>query len=192
MFINKIRLVFSILILSIVAMVAQGQESAFDHFKINKDKVEVFFYDPLVALAKADDFAAKTDKEKSDLLDSYLHNNPLYLFSLTDSKTKDITYLCIRGNPEKVNTKMFYKVEVIKGISSASFNPNTDSYSDKIVKVIDQVNCGGTLFENMSLFQGADKKKYVGNGVQLFGYYYRVQPYSEIRSSMKGIIEQLQ
>lgn len=110
---------------------------------------------------------------------------------MTDSKTKEITYLCIRGNPEKLNTKFFYKVEVIKGIPNSSFNPNTDNYSDKIAEIIDHINCGGTLFESMSLFSDPEKKKYIGNGIQLFGYFRRVQPYSEIKASIESIIKQL-
>ena len=168
-----------------------GQSKNVDNFKLNKQNVAVFFYDPLDSLTKLDkNFETLSDKEKSKALDKYLHEHPLYLFRLTNNKTKDITFLCIRGNPEKVNKKMFYKVEVIKN-EPANFNPNEGNYSDKIVQTIDQVNCGGTLFENMTLFDNAEGKKAVGNGIQLFGYYRRVQPYSEIKTSMENIIKQL-
>lgn len=169
-----------------------GQSKNIDNFKINKQSVAVFFYDPLDSLMiKFDkEFQSKSDKEKSTALDKYLHEHPLYLFRLTNNKTKDITFLCIRGNPDKVNTKMFYKVEVIKN-EPADFNPNDGNYSDKIVQTIDQVNCGGTLFENMMLFDSAEEKKAVGNGILLFGYYRRVQPYSEIKTSIENIIRQL-
>ena len=168
-----------------------AQIKTVDNFKSGDDSIVVFFYDPFLSLNKLDkDFQAKTDNEKSDALNKYLHENPLYLFRLTNAKTNDIRYLCIRGNPEKVNTKMFYKVEVIKN-AQADFNPNDNNYSDKIVQVIDQVNCGGTLFENMSLFDDEQSKKYIGNGIQLYGYYRRVQPYSEIKASIIYIIEQL-
>jgi hypothetical protein len=86
---------------------------------------------------------------------------------------------------------MFYKVEVIKGIADSVLNPNTTNYSDKIVKVIDNVNCGGTLFENMEMFTRPENKNLIGNGIQLYGYFRRVQPYSEIKTSMTDIIEQL-
>lgn len=188
---KKIRLIISVLTLVILSISAQGQENSIDHFKVKKNKVDVFFFDPLEAVSKIENFSTKSDKEKSDLLDNYLHNHALYLVVLTDSKTNDITYLCIRGNPDKLNTKMFYKVEVIKGIASNSFNPNTDSYSDKIVKVIDNVNCGGILFESMKIFSKPENKDKVGNGIQLYGYFRRVQPYSEIKTSMTEIIEQL-
>lgn len=168
-----------------------GQSKNVDNFKINKQTVAVFFYDPLDGLTKLDiNFQSRPDKEKSDALDKYLHEHPLYLFRLTNNKTKDITFLCIRGNPEKVNTKMFYKVEVIKNEPS-DFNPNDTYYSDKIAQTIDQVNCGGTLFENMTLFDSEEGKKAIANGIKLFGYYRRVQPYSEIRTSIENIIKQL-
>ncbi len=187
---DKIKTTLIIFTFLTLTICAQGQVKTVDEFKIKKDNIKVIFYDPLLALSKMPDFQGKSDKEKSDLLDNYLHNNPLYLFIVSDSKTKDFIYLCIRGNPDKVNTKMFFKVEVIKGVADTAFNP-INNYSDKIVKVIDNVNCGGTLFENMEMFTDPDNKKYVGNGIQLFGYYRRVQPYSEIKTSMTAIIEQL-
>ena len=85
---------------------------------------------------------------------------------------------------------MFYKVEVIKNVS-VNFNPNDNNYSDKIVQVIDQVNCGGTLFENMSLFDDKESKRLIGEGIQLFGYFRRIQPYSEIKTSIIYIIEKV-
>lgn len=170
---------------------AHGQEKIVDQFQLKKDSIKVIFYDPLLTLEAKPDFKSKSEKDKSDLIDSYLHNNPLYLFKVITAKTKDITYLCIRGNPDKVNTKMFYKVEIIKGITDSTFNPNTSNYSDKIVKIIDNVNCGGTLFENMEMFTDPKNKKYIGNGILFMGYFCRVQPYAEIKLSMTDIIEQL-
>ena len=170
---------------------AFSQTKCVDNFINGDDSIAVFFYDPFLSLNKVDkDFQSKTDKDKSDALNKYLHENPLYLFRLTNTKTKNIRYLCIRGNPEKEKTKMFYKVEVIKNMS-VDFNPTDNNYSDKIVQVIDQVNCGGTLFENMSLFDEKENKKLIGNGIQLYGYFRRVQPYSEIKTSIIYIIEQL-
>lgn len=167
-----------------------SQTKNVDNFINRGDSIAVFFYDPLLRLNQLDkDFQAKTDKEKSNALDKYLHENPLYLFRLTNGKTKDIRYLCIRGNPEKEKTKMFYKVEVIMNVA-ADFNPNNNNYADKIVQIINQVNCGGTLFENMSLFDNEDNKKFIGNGILLYGYYRRIQPYSEIKTSIITIIEQ--
>ena len=42
----------------------------------------------------------------------------------------------------------------------------------------------------MSLFDDKENKKLVGNGIQLYGYFRRVQPYSEIKSSIIYIIKQ--
>ena len=187
---KKLILTISILTLIILIISAQGQENPIDHFKVKKNKIDVYFYDPLEALLKIESFSTKSDKEKSEMLNKYLHNHALYLFALTDSKTKEITYFCIHGNPEKMNTKMFYKVDVIQKITNSSFNPNTDSYSDKVVKVIDKINCGGSLFESSAIFSKPENKDKVGNGIQLYGYFRRVQPYSEIKTSMTDILEQ--
>src|SRR5215213_1019824 len=90
-----------------LANFAFSQTRNVDNFINGDDSIAVFFYDPLLSLSKVDkDFLSKTDKQKSDALYKYLHENPLYLFRLTNSKTKDIRYLCIRGNPEKEKTKM--------------------------------------------------------------------------------------
>jgi len=188
---NNLKLTIIILFLGILNFSVQGQENPIDHFKIKNNTVDVYFYDPIEALSITEDFKTKSDKEKSNVLDNFLHNHALYLFLLTNSKTKEKTYLCIRGNPEKPRTKMFYKVEVIRGIANSSFNPNIDNYSDKVVTIIENVNCGGTLFESMSIFSQPENKGKVGNGIQLYGFFRRVQPYSEIKESMKEIIKSI-
>jgi len=132
----------------------------------------------------------RPDKEKSDLLDKYLHSNPLYLFKLTNNSTHKITYYCIHGDPEKQKTKYFYNVQVIKDSSTTDFDPVKNNYAEKVIKTIDQVNCGGTLFESMYLFDDEEKKKAIGNGILLFGSFRRVQPYSEIKESIVSIIKQ--
>ena len=80
-------------------------------------------------------------------------------------------------------------MEVIKKINKKVFNPNTENYSDKIIKIVEKVNCCGSLFEHMEFFSSPDIKKYIGNGIQYFGKYRRVQPYIEIKKSMVAIIE---
>lgn len=173
----------------LLAGVSFAQRKNIDNFKSGSDIVDVFFYDPLLRLFNIDkDFQSRTDKEKSVALDKYLHENPLYLFRLTNAKTGEIRFFCIRGNPEKKNTRMFYKVEVI-GNAPSDFDPTLTNFGGKILRVIDQVNIGGTLFENMSLFDDEKNKKFVGNGIQVFGVFYGVVPYSEIKSSMMKIIE---
>lgn len=174
------------------ATLAFAQTKNVDNFTLGENRIAVYFYDPIPRIQKLDkDFGTRSDKEKSELLDKYLHENPLYLFQSTNKKTGKVTYFCIRGNPEKTKTKMFYKVEVITGVPG-DFDPNATSYSDKIVKVIDQVNCGGTLFENMAIFDSEAGKKLVGNGIQVYGYFRRVQPFSEIKASMIDIIKSFQ
>lgn len=190
---DKIRMTITISVFTLLTLTicAQGQGLVVDQFKVKNDSVKVFFYDPVLALEKTPNFQVKSEKDKSDTLDTYLHNSALYMFEVTNAETKEITYLCIRGNPDKVNTKMFYKVEVIKGITNSLFNSNDTNYSDKIVKVIDKVNCGGTLFESMEMFKAPENQKYIGSGIQFWGFYRRVQPYSEIKTSMIAIINQL-
>ena len=182
-------LISTILFLSSFAF---SQAKKVDAFSVRDDSIVVFFYDPLVRLNELEkDFEAKTDKQKSDALDKYLHENPLYLFKLTNNSTKQVRFLTIRGDPSKVGTKMFYKVEVIDNVP-LQFSPMDNNYANKISAVVDKVNCGGTLFEHMSLFDLDQNKKLVGKGILLFGYFRRVQPYSEIKTSITSIIEQLQ
>ena len=183
---KKILLLISIIVF--LTIHAFSQSKKVDNFIFGNDSVVVYFFDPLLSLNNIDkDFQSKSDNEKSNSLDKYLHENPLYLFRLTNTSTKSIRYLCIRGNPEKVNTKMFYKVELIKNVQP-DFMPADNNYSDKIIQVFDQVNCGGTLFESMTLFDTEKNKNAVGNGIQFFGKYRRVQPYSEIKTSVTNII----
>lgn len=184
----------SVLLTSVFVLtgVTFSQTRIVDNFINGKDSVAVFFYDPLLRLRASDrSFESQSDKEKSDALDKYLHGNPLYLFRLTNNTTRDTRYLCIRGNPKKERTRMFYQVEVIKNVP-ADFDPTTSDYADKVTQVIDQVNCGGSVFEHMSLFDGQENKNDVGNGIQLYGLYRRVHPYSEIRASIVEIIGQLE
>ena len=183
------RYFFSLLFILSIPAGVRSQTRQLESFILNKDSVFAWFYDPLVSVIKATpDFMAQPDKERSALFDSYLHNNPLYLFKLISNSTNAITYYCIRGNPEKQKTKYFYRVEVIKDSSATNFDPLKNNYSEKIISITDQVNCGGTLFENMYLFDDEEKKKAVGNGILLFGSFRRVQPYAEIKESIIAII----
>jgi len=75
----------------VLASVSFAQSKNVDNFKSGNSKIAVFFYDPLLRLAKIDkDFQSKTDKEKSAALDKYLLENPLYLFRLTEIKASMI------------------------------------------------------------------------------------------------------
>ncbi len=139
-FLIKLAALFVVTLASSLPVCGQGKNV--DNFKIKKQDVSVFFYDPLDSLIKLDkDFEAKSDQEKSGALDKYLHERPLYLFRLINSKTKEITFLCIRGDSAKVNTKMFYKLEVIKG-EPADLNPNDNNYASNIVETTNGIDCG--------------------------------------------------
>jgi hypothetical protein len=158
-----------------------------DSFKINKSMIEVFFFDPSSnILEKYPDFNSMAESKKSKTWNEYLHNNVIYMFSKQDYNSDKIYYV-IHGNPEITNSKMFFKVQVVKGITSDSFNPMKDDYKDEIVSEIKQVNCGGSLFENMDLFN--DKKELIGKGIKFLGYFCRIQPYSEIKESMIEIMK---
>jgi len=165
-----------IITLSCSSIYAQEISKKVDKFKIEKNTIEVTFFDPFVnILDKNPEFNSKTDKEKSELLDSYLHNSTLYNFKLTNKETKEVTNYKIVGNPEITRSKMFYKVDIYQ--------------NQTLVETIGKVNCGGTLFEHMSIFDNRSRKKHIGNGVQLFGYFRRVQPYKEIKNSLTAIIK---
>jgi hypothetical protein len=156
---------------------AQEINKEVDKFKIGRNKVEVVFFDPFQNILIADpEFDSKSDKEKSEILDNYLHNSILYEFKLTQKKAGLYTKYQIVGDPEKPRSKMFYQVKAFE--------------NQVYIKTIETINCGGTLFEHMYLFDDPSRKKHVGNGVQLFGYFRRVQPYKEIKDSMVRIIEE--
>ncbi len=163
-----------------------------DSFKIDNHFVEVLFYDPIFNVPskypKFSELPENEIKKKSNIWNEYLHNNALYLFktSISDSTIK---YFCIRGNPEIKKSKMFFIVEIIEGLGKENFNPNSDNYSDNIVKIVNKINCGGSLFEHMEFFNDSDRKKYIGNGIKYLGKFRRVQPYSEIKKSIMVIIE---
>ena len=75
-----------------------------DDFRINDSKFKVYFKDPLaVLMSTLPDFESKPDAEKNKLLQVYLLNNELYLFSVT-SKDGKVTSYVVRGNPQKKET----------------------------------------------------------------------------------------
>ncbi len=155
---------------------AQEIYKTVDQFKVGKNKVEVVFYDPFNNILNDDpEFDEKSDAEKSKILDNYLHSSVLYEFMLSVRKSEQKIKYQIIGNPEKTSSKMFYQVKIFE--------------DQEYVATVETINCGGTLFEHMFLFDEPSMKKHVGNGIQLFGFFRRVQPYNEIKSSMAKIIE---
>jgi len=158
-----------------------------DTFKIDKTKVEVYFFDPSYNIIdKYPDFNSLSEQDKNKKWNEYLHNSVLYMF-VKKMDNKDKVYFLICGNPEITNSKMFYKVQIVKGVSSNNFNPNKEDYKNNVVSEIKQINCSGALFEHMDIFK--DKNELVGNGIKYFGTFKRIQPYSEIKESMIEILE---
>lgn len=180
-------------LLLVMGATSKNATKKVDDFSIGEYQVEVCFYDPVYRVPdKYPEFSKLPDtekKKKSQIWDEYLHNSALYLFKVFNDKTDSVIYYCIRGNPEVTDSKMFYRVEVIQGINDKDFDPNKDDYQNKIKRTIDNVNCGGSLFENMTMFDTPKGKDAVGNGILFLGNFRRVQPYEEIKGSMISIIE---
>ncbi len=180
-------LIYLGLILIIFSFKNDNLIKVIDSFKMNKSKIEVFFFDPSYnILEKYPDFNSLSESDKSKIWNEYLHNNVLYMFSKQDNKSNK-TYYIICGNPEIMRSKMFYKVQIVKGITKDDFNPTKDEFKDKIIAEIKNVNCGGSLFENMDLFN--NDKESIGNGKLFLGKYCMVQPYSDVKESMIEIMK---
>jgi hypothetical protein len=159
-----------------------------DQFKISKTDIKVYFNDPMKQLAKLyPDFDAKTSTEKFGILSDYLHNNPLYVFIATNKKEKINRVYVLRGNPRKQRTKNYFQIDILNETASSLFD-RTD-YDKDILKTIDKVNVGGSLFEHMVVFQTPEGKKVIGKGIKFWDYFTTVEPYSEIRSVVQTLIE---
>lgn len=147
-----------------------------DKFKINDLTVKVFFKDPLKELIKQyPDFDNKENKEKHDILSGYLHNNILYIFQ-TFRKKDLIKSYCLTGNPKKVKSRNYFNLDIY-------------SNQDKLEKSIDNVNVGGSFFEHMFFFQSSEGKKVVGKGIQMWGFFVMIQPYSLTKENITELIK---
>ncbi|MGC3945536.1 MAG: hypothetical protein QM762_13635 [Chryseolinea sp.] len=159
-----------------------------DQFKIDRADIKVYFNDPMRQLARQhSDFDKKTSSEKFGLLSDYLHNNPLYVFVATNKKEKINRVYVLRGNPRKQRVKNYFQIDILNETQSSLFDRT--GYEKEILKTIDKVNIGGSLFEHMVVFQTPEGKKVVGKGIKFWDYFTRVEPYSEISSAMKTLIE---
>ena len=159
-----------------------------DQFKIDKTDIKVYFNDPMKQLARLyPDFDTKTSTEKFGILSDYLHNNPLYVFIATNKKEKLNRLYVLRGNPRKQRTKNYFQIDILNETSSDLFDRT--GYENDILKTIDKVNAGGSLFEHMIVFQTPEGKKVVGKGIKFWDYFTRVEPYSEIKSAVQTLIE---
>jgi hypothetical protein len=159
-----------------------------DQFKIDKTDMKVYFNDPMKQLARLyPDFDTKTSTDKFGILSDYLHNNPLYVFAATNKKEKVNRVYVLRGNPRKQRTKNYFQIDILNDGASSVFDGL--DYEKNILKTIDKVNVGGSLFEHMVVFQTPEGKKVVGKGIKFWDYFTRVEPYSEIKSAMQTLIE---
>ncbi len=147
-----------------------------DKFKINDLKVSVFFKDPLKEIIKKyPDFDNKENKEKHEILSGYLHNNTLYVFQ-TFKKKKLIKSYKLTGNPQKVKSRNYFNLDIYNN-------------QDKVEKSIDKLNVGGSFFEHMLLFQSTEGKKFIGKGIQMWGFIVMIQPYSPIKEKISELIK---
>ncbi|MFA5858032.1 MAG: hypothetical protein WC955_03085 [Elusimicrobiota bacterium] len=171
------------------------KDTVCDSYLLEDKKVQVKFYDPLLNIStrfpsfKIDDETIE-DKEKAKMLNDYVHNSAIYLFSVYDGNGQVFKHFCLRGNPEVTDTAFFFKIDIISNKIRTPFNPNTDSYEQYIEKTIDTLNLrGSTLFEHMAAFNKPEEKQVIGNGILFLGYYMRVLPYSEVKQQMNQIIQ---
>jgi hypothetical protein len=158
-----------------------------DKLRIDKTDIKVYFNDPIRQLAKLySDFDAKTSSEKFDILSDYLHKNPLYVFVATNKKEKIDKLYVLRGNPRKQRTNNYFQIDILNETSSNLFD--RDDYKKDILKTIDKVNVGGSVFEHMAIFQGPEGKQVIGKGIKFWDYFVRVEPYSEIKSNILELV----
>jgi hypothetical protein len=147
-----------------------------DKFKINDLKVSVYFKDPLKEIIKLyPDFDNKENKEKHDILSGYLHNNTLYIFQ-TFRKKELIKSYRLTGNPQKVKSRNYFNLDIYNN-------------QDKLEKSIDKINVGGSFFEHMFFFQTTEGKKVIGKGIQMWGFFVMIQPYSPIKEKIAELIK---
>lgn len=175
----KMRIITTILlVLSIMRVQAQSLDNfeLVDNFKVKGLTTKVYFKDPFKVLIKTyPDFDSKDNKTKFELLTTYLHENTLYIFQ-TSRKQEIIKNYQLKGNPKKVKTRYYFNLEV----------NNPDGTIDKIV---DKTNIGGSFFEHMSIFQNSQGKDLVGKGVQIWGYFSKIEPYKDIKDNISNVIK---
>ena len=159
-----------------------------DQFKIGKNNVKVYFNDPLrQVMGLYPGFDAKTSTEKNEILSDYLHNNPLYVFNALNKKERINRVYVLRGSPQKQKTRNYFQIDILNENVSNLFD--RAAYESDILKTIDKVNVGGSLFEHMEIFRTPEGKKVVGKGIKFWDYISRVEPYSEIKSTIRILIE---
>ena len=147
-----------------------------DKFKLSDYNVEVYFKDPLLELIKTyPDFDSKENQIKHKLLSDYLLRNSLYIFQISKGNVLYKSYELL-GNPQKINERTYFKLNVLKSDGTLENN-------------IDSVNLGGEFFEHMALFQSERGKQAVGNGVQIWGYFVKVEPFKTFKNRIIDLIK---
>lgn len=152
-----------------------------DDFRLSDSKVKVYFKDPLAALMSTlPDFESKPDAEKNKLLQVYLLNNELYLFSVT-SKDGKVTSYVLRGNPQKKETSSRYQLDITDG---DILNPGITPLIAR--KTVSTINISGEFFEHMAPFQQPRFKKVTTTHV--WGNIIHINPYTAIRETIQKLI----
>lgn|GEM_PF-1033908 len=147
-----------------------------DKFKLSDCNVEVYFKDPLLELIKTyPDFDSKENQIKHKLLSDYLLHNSLYIFQLSKKKEVQKSYELF-GNPQKLRERNYFNLSVMKSDGTLEKN-------------IDKLNLGGEFFEHMVLFQSEKGKQAVGKGVQIWGYFVKIEPYETFKNRITDLIK---
>ena len=155
-----------------------------DEFKISDAKVKVFFKDPLAVLVSSfPDFDAKPEAEKNRLLQVYLWNHELYIFSVTSGDNKTTSYV-VRGNPIKKESPVTYEVDIADGDVLTASNDNKPAPR----KTVSDLNLQGEFFEHMSVFQQPRFRKV--KTTMVWGNIIRINPYAPIKEAVEKIVQQ--
>ena len=166
-----------------------------DSFKIDSNEVEVLFYDPaLNAKLVFPELSSttKSEKEKKDLWDKYLHCHTVYLFKVKIDGTDKILYYVVRGDENiSKDTDFFYKVEVVENWRKDTFDPNNDHYANNLKHLYRNTLIRGSIFDQMELIKPLIKEGKVkpGDGVKFFGYFVRISSYEETKYILLQLIE---
>jgi hypothetical protein len=162
-----------------------------DAFAIGDLKVEVYFFEPTSFIRIQHPEFTRADvssDEKGKIWLEYLHHSPIYLFSVRNASGAALKQFCIRGDPKVQGTASFYKVVIMPGSAADGCDPNAPEDPRIAEKTMPARGARGTMFESMAPFQKPENKKYIGNGIMLFGKYDRVTPYSEVKDAMVKVI----
>jgi hypothetical protein len=152
-----------------------------DDFKINESKIKVYFKDPLaVLITSLPDFDSKPDPQKNKLLQIYLQNHEVYLFSATSRDGKVTSYV-MRGDPEKKEGPNHYEVAISDG---DVLDKSIDIQPRKFVK---DIGVPGDFFEHMAPFQLPQYKKV--RTTQVWGNIIHINPYAPIKDTISKIIQ---